>query len=217
MDPTLAIALLSSAFVLTHLVLSHPPLRSKLLDRLGFGAFAVVYSVIALGIWVPLTWLWWTHRHAGALLWVQRGPVAVHLAELIAACGVALMVAAVARPPPASMASRLAGRPIEVRGAAAITRHPLFVGIALLCSAHILVNGWASDLWFMGSHVALALLGAVHQDQRHSARSEYARFMSHTTVWPDPRGLLRIDRFTAGTLVAGVVLAFVIRYAHRWF
>jgi uncharacterized membrane protein len=218
MDPTTAIALLSIAFTVSHLVLSHPPVRSAAIARLGPGRFAGLYSLLSLILWLPLAASWWTNLHAGRMLWVLRSPLAVHTAELMALFGLALAVAGMARPAPSSQYVRRKGA-LEVRGAQFITRHPLFMGLGLLCLAHVLVNGWAGDLWFMGSQVVLSVAGAWHQDQRHSAsRPEYRDFCDKTSFWPNPVGLLLVrDGRTWAAMAVGAGLAVLLRYAHRWF
>lgn len=218
MDPVPVIAALSLAFVGSHLVFSHPPVRTALVSGLGRGPFLELYSLMSLALWLPLVGVWWTHRHAGTLYWAARGNWVVHLAELVAMTGLALMVAGVAHPAPTGPAWRTTGRALAVRGAEAITRHPLFMGIGLLSLAHVLVNGWVGDLWFCGAHLALAVLGALHQDQRHrAARPEYEDYMRATTLWPNPLGLRALDARTWASLGAGVALAVLIRFAHRWF
>jgi uncharacterized membrane protein len=218
MASTTAIALLSIAFTVSHLVISHPPVRSTLIARLGTGRFTAMYSALSLVLWVPMAALWWTNVHAGRMLWALRSPLWVHTAELLAVFGVALAVAGIMRPAPSSQYAKRKTS-LEVRGAQVITRHPLFMGLGLLCLAHVLVNGWAGDLWFLGSQVLLSVVGSWHQDQRHSAaRPEYRAFCEKTSFWPDPLGLLRVrDGRTWAAMAVGVGLAVALRYAHGWF
>jgi uncharacterized membrane protein len=216
-DAVSLIALCAAGFVGTHLSLSHPSVRARAVARLGEGPFALAYSLVTLAFYVPMVLLWWTRRHAGAALWVWRSPAAVHLAELVTAAGVALAVAALVQPAPSAHTTRQREHS-EVRGMAHVTRHPLFVGIALIAGGHLLVNGWASDVVFLGAHLVLGLVGAAHQDARlRAARPSYAAFAAQTSIWPNPLGLPRIGARAATGLAAGLVLAAALRYAHRWF
>ncbi|MEQ1570375.1 MAG: NnrU family protein, partial [Myxococcota bacterium] len=192
MNPVPWIALSSTLFVVTHFVMSHPPARAAQIARLGDKPFLALYSLVSFATWGPAAWLWWTHRHAGTMFWATRSPVVVHLAEVVIAVGVALSVAGVANPAPSSAAS--AGRPAgAVRGIHHVTRHPVFVGSALLAGGHLLTNGFAGDLWFLGSHVVLGIGGALHQDYRmNTQKPGYPAFAAATTVWPNPLGLPRI-------------------------
>jgi uncharacterized membrane protein len=216
-DAVLPILLLAVGFVATHFALSHGPVRAALVARLGEGPFALAYSAVTLVFYVPMALLWWTRRHAGAPLWVWRSPLAVHLAEIVVAVGVALAVAALVQPAPSAHTTRQREH-YEVRGMAHVTRHPLFVGIALMAIGHLLVNGWAGDVVFLGAHAVLGLLGTVHQDARlRAARPAYDAFAEQTTIWPNPLGLTRIGPRAATGFAAGLVLAAAVRYAHRWF
>jgi uncharacterized membrane protein len=185
MASTTAIALLSIAFTVSHLVISHPPVRSTLIARLGTGRFTAMYSALSLVLWVPMAALWWTNVHAGRMLWALRSPLWVHTAELLAVFGVALAVAGIMRPAPSSQYAKRKTS-LEVRGAQVITRHPLFMGLGLLCLAHVLVNGWAGDLWFLGSQVLLSVVGtrisATAQIAPSTARSA-KRPRSGPTRW----------------------------------
>lgn len=217
MDPVLALTLLSAAFVGTHVVLSHPPVREPLVARFGQRGFRAGYSVLSIALWAPLVYLWFTNRHAGAAWWVLRSPAVVWICEATAATGLALVVAAVVQPAASSMEARYRGAP-EVRGAAHVTRHPMMVGVALLAAAHLPTNGWTGDLVVWGSHAALALLGALHQDRRLAASQPgYAGYMARTTFWPNPAGLLRMGRRALLGGLAGVALAVALRAAHGRF
>ena len=50
-----------------------------------------------------------------------------------------------------------------------ITRHPLFVAMAVWGGAHLLMNGYAPDVAFFGGFVVYGLAGAAHQDYRKRA------------------------------------------------
>jgi uncharacterized membrane protein len=138
--------------------------------------------------------------------------------EVVAVLGVAMVVAGFAQPAPSSMESRVKGDHLEVRGLAHVTRHPVMWGTALLCLAHLPTNGWASDLWFWGSNLVLALVGAALQDQRLArTRPGYAAFAARTSFFPNPAGLPRIGlrSLVAGAL--GAAAAIGVRLAHGAF
>src|SRR6266850_7806793 len=68
------LALLWAAFAGSHVLLSSTGLRPRLLARLGEQGFRGVYSLVALATFVPLIWVYGTHKHAGSLLWTTHGP-----------------------------------------------------------------------------------------------------------------------------------------------
>src|SRR5437899_13047458 len=56
------------------------------------------------------------------------------------------------------------------RGVERVTRHPFFVGVALLASAHVLLATRLVGAVFFAGLAALAILGAWHQDRTLPAR-----------------------------------------------
>lgn len=182
MDAALQISLLWLLFVGSHLFLSHPPVRSRLLTRLGAGGFSGLYSVVALAIFTPLVATWWGARHQGPMLWMLRGlPGATRAAELLVVFGYGLAVASLVQPGPGSIQVAMSGRAPEARGVATITRHPMFVGLSLWATAHIAMNGWASDIVFFAGFPLITLLGGLHQDWRKAKENPAFREVLRTT------------------------------------
>jgi uncharacterized membrane protein len=217
-DPVVLLALLCVAFVGSHFLLSHRPVREALIARVGAGRFRGLYSLLSIALFVPLAWTWWHHRHAGAALWVVRTPAVVHAMEVVAALGLAMVVAGFVQPAPSSMEARVKGDRFEVRGLAHVTRHPVMWGTALLCLAHLPTNGWVSDLWFWGSNLALALVGAALQDHRLvRTRPGYGDFVARTTFLPNPLGLARIGRRSLVAGAIGAAVAVGVRLVHGSF
>ncbi len=216
MDPTLTIGVLAAAFVLTHVIPSHPGIRERLIARLGEGPYLGAYSLVQLVVWVPLVFLWWSNLHQGPALWALRHPAATHSVELVNLLALGLVGASLVAPAPSSLTA-MGRRVFEPRGPAAITRHPLFVGIAVLSASHMVLNGWATDLLFWGSHLVLAVVGSYHQDQRLSARwPEYRSFVAQTSALPNPAGFARLGARGWLGFVAGALGALVIRYLHAF-
>jgi uncharacterized membrane protein len=220
MEPTTLIAAFGLAFLLSHLLLSHGAIREGLLQRLGRVPFVGLYSVVSAVFWIPLLWVWWTNPHAGSALWVARHPAVVHGAELVNLLALGMLVSGAVLASPASMTRMIDDDPaaFEVSGMPALTRHPVSMGIGTLALTHMVLNGWVGDLWFWGTHAALAFGGAWHQDLRHRAmRPAYAAYASQTTFWPDPRGLGRVGVPAWGLFAVGAVVALAVRAAHPWF
>jgi uncharacterized membrane protein len=217
MSPTAQIVAWGLAFLGSHLLLSHPPVRSPLVARLGRWRFRAFYSLASLATFVPWCWVWWQHRHAGALLWALRTPVVTRLAEALAVLGLVLAMGGYLRPMPSGMASGEPSGELRLRGFAPITRHPAFMGWALVCAAHVLVNGWAGDVAFFGGMILTSLIGSWHQDMRLAAeRPGYAAFMAKTTLlpWPNPAVLRTLDARSLTGAGLGLGIAVVLRVFH---
>lgn len=214
MDPLLLIAVTGLLFLVTHIALPHPPLRSALVARLGANGYLGVYSLISFATFVPFVWVWWGARHQGAVLWMLRSPPITHTVELLLIIAFALIVGGVVRPAPASIATTLQHLPVEARGLTRVTRHPMMMGMGLWALAHLLVNGWLSDVLFFGIYALTALGGAWHQDWRKSSDPAYAAVVAQTSFWPNPRGLAGLDGRSWGALAGGAGLAVLLRVFH---
>ncbi len=214
------IAALSVAFVVLHFVPSHAPVRDALVKRLGNGPFLGLYSLVQLGIFVPLVWLWFAHRTDDPLLWVVRDPAVTGPLELVMLFGTGLLAASALDAPPNALGAHhgdLATADTTVRGIAAVTRHPQSVGAALLAAGHVVVNGWPADLWFWGSLFVLSTLGPLHQDHRQRREPRYAEFQAQTTVLPNPLGVRRMTARTWFSFVVGIAGGYALKLAHPWF
>ena len=219
MDPALGIVLLWAAFTATHIGMSSASLRPRLVGALGQLGFLALYSIVALAIFVPLVRLYFANKHAGPALWMlPRGPVLT--ATMYVAMGVAfvLLVASFLRPSPAGMA------PAEStpRGVHLLTRHPMVMGVVVFALAHLLPNGFASDVAFFGGFAAFALITVAHQDRRKlaSGPAGYREFYDGTPFLPftgreTVRGLRELSPIA---LVVGIGLTFAVRWFHpSWF
>lgn len=205
----------------THMVLSSLAVRQRLIARLGEKTFLGLYTLIAFATFIPLVSVYLDHRHEGGLLWnLAALPGVRQFAMLLAVLGIAVVVAGVAQPSPALAGIKLAW---GSRGLTRITRHPLFMGIALWALAHLLVNGFATDLLFFGGLLAFSLIGAAHQDARKRITDpdRLGRFFSETSFWPFGAILSARNRIVWGelpwiALVIGAALAVGIYALHPW-
>jgi uncharacterized membrane protein len=98
------------AFAGTHMVLSSPRVRTRLIARLGDKAFLGLYTLIAFATFIPLVWVYLGNRHAGGLAWnLAAVPGVRQLAMLLAVLGIAMIVAGVLQPSPVLAGMKQAG------------------------------------------------------------------------------------------------------------
>ena len=171
-------------FAGTHMVLSSLPVRGTLINRLGEKGFVGLYALVAFATFVPLVWAYLGNRHAGGVMWsLAAAPGVRPLAAALAVLAIALIVGGVLHPSPALVGMKQAW---GARGLTRITRHPLFMGIALWAFSHLLLNGFVTDVVFFGGLLAFSLAGAAHQDARKHATEEarLGQFFAETSFWP---------------------------------
>lgn len=215
MPATAAVLALWLAFAGTHLGLSSARVRPHLRRTLGERGFQGVYSLVALALFVPLCWVYFTHRHAGPVLWeVSLGPVLRGAIYVGMGVGVGLLVAGVAQPSPFAIAPGKA----RVRGVHRLTRHPVFMGLGILGLLHLIPNGAASDVAFFAGFPIFAIVGAHHQDRRalRSGDPSLQAFLASTPFLPFcGRGSLRGLREISPLVIGGsVVLTVALRLLH---
>ena len=166
------------------MVLSSVPVRRRFLAGLGEKGFLALYSFIAFATFGPLVMAWLGARHGGGLLWNLAAAEGVRpLAIVLSAAGITLVVSGVLQPSPVLAGTQ---RAREARGLTRITRHPLFVGIALWALGHLLVNGYVNDAIFYGGMLAFSVAGAMHQDARKRATEgeRLGPFLAETSFLP---------------------------------
>ncbi len=219
MDATIVILLLWLGFAVTHIGLSSTPVRQFLVTRLGENPFRGVYSLIAFAFLIPLVWFYFTHKHAGPWLWVLPRGVPLLLVMYVGMAVVfVLFIASLVRPSPGSI---LPGNATP-RGVQRITRHPLFMALALFGLLHMLPNGSTADIVFFGGFTLFSLVGGWHQDQRKLAEAplSYRQFYQRTPFLPfTGSATLQGLRELSPVIIAGGVLAtLVVRHYHSaWF
>jgi len=218
MNGTPGVVLLWLLFAGSHMVLSSRILRPRVVGALGERAFLGVYSLVSFATFVPLIWFYADHRHAGARLWsVAVGGGALYgLIGLGNTLAIVMMVAGLLRPSPAMVI----GGPGEARGVQHLTRHALFMGMAMWALMHLVVNGYASDVAFYGGFALFCILGSWHQDRRKLAGGdpEFRAFHQTTPFWPftGPDTARGLREFSKPALAIGIALALLARLAHPW-
>ena len=176
----------------THLLLGSPPLRTRLIARFGERGFVLLYSAIAALTLTLLAAVVARYGSEGA-----RGPAlsAVPAAKwtlgAVAFFGATLAAAGLLNyfRSPIALLRRALGRPVALAAPAAverITRHPFFVGLALLTGAHALLAGTLAGAVYFGGFVVLVLAGIPMQDRKLRARhgEVYAGYVAATSALP---------------------------------
>lgn len=215
MSGTVWIIIWWAAFGLSHMLISE--YRSALVDRLGRQLYLLFYSAVAFATFIPLVMVYTDNRHAGGLLWAVPNWL-LYTAMLISLLGIAMVLPSLIRPSPVGM---VPGAGPEARGLLRITRHPLFMGLALWGLGHALVNGFVADVLFFGGFVAFGLIGCAHQDarKRREEGERLGEFYRQTSLLPfaailTGRNRLALRELPWITLTLGIVLAFVLYALH---
>src|SRR6516164_8655878 len=134
MDPVAEIALWTGLFVGMHFLLSSGPIRARLVGLVGAQPFRGLYSLVAIGTFIPMVVVFGHNKHAGAMLWNLRDePAARSLTWLLMIAAVILLVAGLFNPNPAAIGAPARNRPT---GVLKITRHPSFTAFACFGLAH---------------------------------------------------------------------------------
>jgi uncharacterized membrane protein len=219
MDPVAEIALWTGLFVGMHFLLSFGPVRTRLVGLVGIQPFRGIYSLVALGTFIPMVVVFARNKHAGAMLWTLRGePGARMLTWLLMFGAVILLVGGLINPNPAAIGAPAGNRP---SGILKITRHPSFVAFIGFGLGHLLMNGWMGDIIFFGGFVVLGIAGGVHQDRRklREIGAPYREFLAATSFIPGAALLGRRARWTGAdmpwTAVAvGIVVGILLVTFH---
>ncbi len=191
-----------SAFVGGHELLSHP-LRAPLVQRLGAGGFALLYSVVAFATLGAAVQLWKAvppDRLWQVPIWLHWLAVAAMLFAAI------LFVGSVTAPNPALMGGGTAGANTP-KGVQRITRHPMLWSFAIWAFVHITLSADSRTIVLASGIATLALFGAHMQDGKkrgqvagygdHIAATGFVPFaaqlrgrQSWGSAWPGPVAVL---------------------------
>ncbi len=222
-DPVAAIALYAALFIGSHLVISSSTVRPRLIAAVGDRAYPGLYSVVALGTFVPLVLAFAHHKHSGAMLWDLRGVAPIRwLVWISMLSAFIIFVASFINPTPGTMSAQ--GRKVDpgtAVGILKISRHPSFVAFTLFGIAHMLMNGFTGDVIFFGTFPALSIIGGRHQDQRKEAQlgPMYHRLVEQTSFVPGLALIQGRQHWTSAdmpwsAIALGSVLTVVIVWLH---
>ena len=208
------------AFGATHTILSSLRLRPHFIARLGARGFQGLYSLVAFATFIPLVMVYFANKHSGPPLWnLAAIPGVRPLAIALSGLAVVLLVLAFAQPSPTGL---LPGVPRRARGVTRITRHALFMAITLWALAHLLVNGFLSDVLFFGGFFVYGLYGSHHQDIRKQADggADMAAFYAETSLLPfgailSGRNRLVLSEIPIVGMILGVGAAVLLYTYHQ--
>jgi uncharacterized membrane protein len=221
MEPAVGVLLLSLLFAGTHIGLASRRPRTALVARLGEPGFDVVFFLVAAASFTALVRFYALHRFEGAP-GLALGAVPAVRWVLVAAVvlGVTLAVAGVAvysRWPMTPFAPHVCAP----RGLERITRHPFFVGMALLGGSHALLASRLVGTVAFAGLALLAVAGAWHQDRKLARQrgSSYVEYLGVTSAVPFGAILAGRQRLVwrelpLGGLATGVAVAFALRAVH---
>jgi len=221
MEVPIVVAILWAAFGGTHVGLAARRPRAALVARLGERGFTALYFGVAAAAFAALVAYYAAHRLEGPPgLVLGASPLARWILMAVIAAGVALAGAGLAVYPSMPMAL-FDQRVREPRGVERVTRHPFFVGTALVALAHALLATRLAGAVFMGGFAVLALAGARHQDRKLLARrgAAYGGYLAVTSTVPfaaiaGGRQRLVAAELPLGALAIGLAVAVVLRLGH---
>ncbi len=221
MDPVLRVALAFGLFAATHVGLASLPVRRALVARLGRWGFIGLFTVVAWVTFGIAVSSYAAHAAEGPTgLALGRVPLLRELLVAAIALGSMLMSGAFATY--ASSPYGIAGESVRApRGLERVTRHPFFVGVALLGAAHALLATRLVGAVTMGSLALFAVAGAWFQDRKLLALRgrPYADYLAATSTLPfaaiaAARQRLAWRELPYGMLALGLALAWLLRAVH---
>ena len=206
-------------FVASHFALSHPPVRGRLVSRVGEKAFRGIHAVVALAALI------WLVKAYGAAPYEALWPTAAwmrHGALIVMPFAAILLVAGITARNPTAMYWSNAEGAEPPAGILMVTRHPVMWAVTLWALTHMLANGDAASLIFFAAFAALALAGMPAIDRRRRAMmgEGWKSFESATSVVPFAalfRGRAHVSLGQIGVwrIAGGVVLYGVLLFGHQ--
>lgn len=152
-----------TAFVSSHLLMSHP-LRPRLVAKLGKRGFLGLYSLVSAAM---LVWVVIERRAVDSVpsLWIAP-PWLWDVATLVMLFASILLIGSFSGNP-AFPDPKAGDKPIgEARGVFAITRHPMMWSFILWALVHITLWGSVANLIVSVGVLILSVLGAAGQDSK---------------------------------------------------
>jgi uncharacterized membrane protein len=219
--PTLGVVLLWLLFGGSHVGLAVRPLRAALVGRLGERGFLVLYWVVAATTLTALVAFYAAHRAEGAA-GLALGRTAALRTLLMGVVGLGVILATFGLADYPRFPTALFAPPVrEPRGIERVTRHPFFVGTALVGGAHVLLATRLVGAAFSAGFALLGVVGAWHQDRKLLAArgAPYRAYVDATSVVPFAAMLagrqpLRARELSPIVAAGGLAAAVALRSVH---
>jgi uncharacterized membrane protein len=222
MEPAIVIALLWLLFGGTHIGLAVRRVREPLVRAVGEYGFVGIFSLVAAATFWALIAYYATHRFTGVsgfdagqvpvLRWVLMGVIAF---------GVVLIAAGLAAYPRMPVAVFGQQPIVAPRGIERITRHPFFVGMAVLGVAHALLAPHLGGAVLMGGFAVLGMAGARHQDAKYRRMRgrAYEDYAAVTSIAPfaaivSGRQPFVVRDLPLSAFAIGIGLSVLLRLSH---
>jgi uncharacterized membrane protein len=138
-------------FFAAHLIPTRPPLRARLVARVGSGPYSGLFALVSLAALVLIVMGYGQMQGLGRenpQLWVPPSWTR-HLTMLLMIPAMVLLVAAYV--------------PSRIRTA---LRHPMLIAVMLWAFAHLLVNGDLASVLLFGSFLAYGIYDIISANQR---------------------------------------------------
>ena len=208
----------------THIIGSSIPVRTFFIHHMGTLGFKCLYSLVALATFIPLCFVFFTHRHAGNLFYTP-GYFLQLLAQLFMLAAIFILLQGLTTANPMTTKAELFGRYISTgHGIQRVTRHPQNFAFGIFGLAHLLVNPYLGDWIFFGGFIVYGVVSAMHQDRRLLAMGhvQVKQFMADTSAIPFAailKGKQRfgLDEYYPPALAAAVVIFILMRLLHPMF
>lgn len=206
---TVMLALGMSAFVGTHLLMSHP-MRAGMVRMFGQGGFLGFYSIISL-VTLSGAVIAFGKASPAPQLWDGQALVPWLLASLLTFVASALFLASIVGNP-ALAGTDVAGLSTRLpNGVFKVTRHPMMSAFTLWGIAHILVAPSLRTIILAGGVIALAVIGSIGQDAKKAALhgAEWKVWMRRTPFLPNPAAFGHLKLYWLGAIPVWMLLTWL--------
>ncbi|KAI8929113.1 hypothetical protein BC831DRAFT_444783 [Entophlyctis helioformis] len=185
-----AVALGMSSFVGTHLVMSHPPVRKDLVEKLGADRFKGLYSLVSV-VTLGSTALFYARYgkssgpqlYKANSLWQRAGGLGFKALGAVTFSQALIQPSAIRDTAMRGPGSTPTEDEINPQGIYRVSRHSTFMAFAFLGLGNLLTRGFLSDIIFWGTFPAFWVVGSIHQDERLKATFP-AKYFEQTSLLP---------------------------------
>lgn len=161
-----------ASFAGTHLLLSHEPIRTSIIEKIGKDSFLGMYSMVSFATLLPTCYIYGRYgARKGRMFWKGDSLLSKGLGNGLKLTGLYTFGQSIVTPSKTAMKDQSKEgsdekEDFEPKGFERITRHGLFLSFALLGLGNVITRGHAGDILFWGSFPAFWLVGSAHQDVR---------------------------------------------------